>query len=85
MDACVVCTSGEEMDRAVAARAPSLALSGDAAALAVKAPRRVTLLAVAGDPSVLRGKLDAVLDFEIALGPDPASAFRSALAKLEDR
>ena len=29
MDACVVCTSREEMDRAVAARAASLALGGD--------------------------------------------------------
>jgi len=84
MDACVVCTSAEEMDRAVAARAPSLALGGDAPSLAARAPRRLTLLAVAGDPTTLRGKLDAVLDFEIALGPDPASAFRSALAKLEE-
>jgi indole-3-glycerol phosphate synthase len=83
MDACVVCTSAEEMDRAVAARAPSLALGGDAVALAARAPRRLTLLAVAGDPSVLKGKLDALLDFEIALGADPASAFRSTLAKLE--
>jgi hypothetical protein len=75
------------MDRAVAARAPSLALGGDAPslALAARAPRRVILLAVAGDPTtILRGKLDAVLDFEIALGPDPASAFRSALARLEE-
>jgi indole-3-glycerol phosphate synthase len=84
MDACVLCTNAEEMDRAVAARALLLALGGDVAALAARAPRRVTLLAVSGDSSVLRGKVDALLDFEIALGPDPASAFRSALAKLEE-
>jgi indole-3-glycerol phosphate synthase len=84
MDACVVCTSREEIDRAVAARAASLALGGDASALASQAPRRVTLIAISGDPSQLRGKVDAVLDSNIAASPDPAGAFRSALARLEE-
>ncbi|TMA23028.1 MAG: hypothetical protein E6J62_21355 [Deltaproteobacteria bacterium] len=84
MDACVVCTSREEMDRAVAARAPSLALGGDASSLASQAPRRITLLAISGDPTELRGKVDAMLDSTIAAAPDPASAFRAALARLEE-
>ena len=84
MDACVVCTSREEMDRAVAARAEALAFGSDAPALASQAPRRVTLVAIAGDPSQLRGKVDAVLDSTIAAAPDPASAFRAALARLEE-
>jgi indole-3-glycerol phosphate synthase len=84
MDACVVCTSREEMDRAVAARAAALALGGDASALASQAPRRVTLVALLGNPSQLRGKVDAVLDSAIAAAPDPASAFRTALARLEE-
>jgi hypothetical protein len=84
MDACVVCTTPEEMDRATAARAASLALGGDAAALAAQAPRRATLVAISGDPSLLRGKVDAILDFQIARSPDPASAFRATLAKLEE-
>jgi Indole-3-glycerol phosphate synthase len=83
MDACVVCTSREEIDRAVAARAPSLALGGDAWALASQAPRRLVLLALGGAPSQLLGKVDAVLDSSIALFPDPAAAFRAALAFLE--
>jgi len=84
MDACVVCTSREEIDRAVAARAPSLALAGDASALASHAPRRLVLLALDGDPSRLRGKVDAVLDSTIAASSDPASAFRRTLARLEE-
>jgi indole-3-glycerol phosphate synthase len=84
MDACVVCTTREEMDRAVAARAPSLALGGHASALASEAPRRLTLLALSGDPSQLRGKVDAVLDSGISASPDPATAFRAALARLEE-
>jgi len=84
MDACVVCASPEEMDRALAARAASLALSGDATTLATQAPRRMTLLAMAGDPLPLRGKVDAILDSAIASSPDPASAFRAALALLAE-
>ena len=84
MDACVVCLSREEIDRAVAARAPSLALGGDASSLASHAPRRVVLLALDGDPSQLRGKVDALLDSTIAAADDPASAFRTALARLEE-
>ena len=82
MDACVVCTSREEIDRAVAARAPALALSGGS--LASHAPRRMVLLALDGDPSLLRGKVDAMLDATIAASPDPASAFRATLARLEE-
>ena len=84
MDACVVCTSREEMDRAVAARASSLALGGDPSTLASQAPRRLTLVALSGDPSQLRGRVDAVLDAAIAAAPDPAGAFRAALARLEE-
>jgi len=83
MDACVVCASREEIDRAVLARAPSLALGGDAPALASQAPRRMTLIALAGEPSRLRGKVDALLDTGLAASPDPARALRAALARLE--
>jgi indole-3-glycerol phosphate synthase len=82
MDACVVCGSPEEIDRAVAARAPAVALSGDAAALAAHAPRRLVLLAIDGDPSLLQGKVDALFDPEIAQSADPAAAFRAAIASL---
>ena len=74
----------ESIARALAARAASLALSGDATTLATQAPRRVTLLAMAGDPVPLRGKVDAILDSAIASSPDPASAFRAALALLAE-
>ena len=84
MDACVVCATGEEIDRAVAARAASLALGGDPSTLASQAPRRLALVALSGDPSQLRGRVDAVLDPAIAAAPDPASAFRAALAHLEE-
>jgi len=84
MDACVLCICREEIDRAIAARAPSLALGGDASALAAQAPRRVILLAIAGEPSRLRGKVDAVLDAQIAADADPAAAFRRALAAFDE-
>lgn len=79
MTACVACASADEVARALAARAPVLAL--DDVALAAKAPRRTLVLSLGGDARLLRGRADAVLDPSFAAEPDPARAFAAMLAK----
>ena len=93
MAACVLCETAAEVALAVAARADVYALpcgpAGIDPALLAALPRRALVLAVPEaldarpiDALVgpLLGHADAVLDAQLALTPDPAAAFRAALA-----
>lgn len=78
MAACVACDTPDEVRRAGAARAASVALARPDETLFAAVPRRVLVLAL--DPSAaVRGRADALLDERMGSANDPAAAFRSAL------
>lgn len=74
MAACAACSSREEVARAIAARAPILAVAPSLLPLA--APPRTLVLALSFDLST-RGRADAALDASLRT----PSAFRAALAE----
>jgi hypothetical protein len=79
MAACVFCVSTDEVVQAVHAKAPILLLP--AHLLDYPPPPRTLILAAF--TSGLLGRADAALDASFATAPDPAQAFRAALAEEE--
>jgi hypothetical protein len=78
MAACIACASEEELLRVAPLRPAVIALPPEL--LHLRAPPRSLVLALSDGPG-LRGRADAVLDEPLGASPDPAQAFRAALAE----
>jgi indole-3-glycerol phosphate synthase len=78
MAACVACRSTEEIARAAALKVAVLALPEEL--LSAQVPQRMLVLGLAPSAGA-RGLADAVLDPALGDSPDPAQAFRAALAE----
>jgi indole-3-glycerol phosphate synthase len=78
MAACIACGSAEDLARAAALKPAVLALPEEL--LQAQVPPRMLVLALT-QARAARGRADAVLDEQLGESPDPAQAFRAALAE----
>jgi hypothetical protein len=78
MAGCVLCSTQEEIARAVSAKAPVLVVPAE---LVRSPPPERTLIVASTFAAGLRGKADAALDASFAAAADPAQAFRAALSE----